>query len=324
MKSIPLFIYLFLVTVSSTFAQTERERILASVDSLYVKTELKKACVLSLENKLDSALFYALKSIKHKDFPPEIIFFHPDLGALRNDSAKWSILRGKLFADYLEKNPNIAKPDIACELYEYYALDQGDRSLGCYYLKNYSPIEYEINQKEFRGKSRERGKYVKKLLNKFGWLGCSEVGEKAALGMFYVVQHSDGSRLFKKSIPLIIKSASEGEADKKKVALMIDRLLVDKKGVQVYGTQISQGELFVGDTAWKYYLIPILEKSKLDERQEKIGMFKWSIHEKVNVFPPQENMKIIDRNNGVQYKPIKNVNRLIKYCHKKGYYKLIE
>ncbi len=78
------------------------------------------------------------------------------------------------------------------------------------------------------------------ILEKYGWIEQSKIGEKAADGIFYIVQHSD-VELMEKYFPQMKALAERGEASKVLTAMMEDRLLMWKGKKQRYGTQATTG-----------------------------------------------------------------------------------
>ena len=106
---------------------------------------------------------------------------------------------------------------------------------------------------------------MKEILNKYGWIEQSKIGEKAAEAFFYTIQHSD-TTLIIKWFPEFKRLADAGEADKVKCAMMEDRLLMWRGKKQIYGTQAA---VFRDDK--KVAIWPIEDPKNINERRKKIG-----------------------------------------------------
>lgn len=79
---------------------------------------------------------------------------------------------------------------------------------------------------------------VRLILDQYGWLPQSKVGEKAADALFYVVQHASID-IMKKYFPALKQRALEQEAKMTNAALMEDRILMYEGKKQIYGTQAT-------------------------------------------------------------------------------------
>lgn len=79
---------------------------------------------------------------------------------------------------------------------------------------------------------------VKAILDRYGWIEQSKIGEKAADGIFYVVQHAELD--FKEQyFPQLKKLAERGEAKMTSCAMLEDRILMMNGKKQIYGTQAN-------------------------------------------------------------------------------------
>ena len=108
-------------------------------------------------------------------------------------------------------------------------------------------------------------KNIRLILNRYGWIGLSKIGTKAAEAFFYTIQHSD-TTLMIKWFPEFKRLADIGEADKVECAMMEDRLLMWKGKKQIYGTQAT---VFREDK--KVAIWPIEDPKNVNERRQKIG-----------------------------------------------------
>jgi len=119
--------------------------------------------------------------------------------------------------------------------------------------------------KQMMNIDEENQKDIILILNKYGWIGQSKIGIKAAQAFFFTVQHSD-TTLMVKWFPEFKRLADNGEADKIECAMMEDRLLTWRGKKQIYGTQASN---FREDG--KIAIWPIEDPVNVNERRRKIG-----------------------------------------------------
>jgi hypothetical protein len=102
-----------------------------------------------------------------------------------------------------------------------------------------------------------------------GWLSIWEVGYKGSLVQFLVVQHSNLENQIKWK-PVIKKAVDSALLAPENLALLIDRILVGRKGKQLYGTQ-----LFYNTTEKRYTPYPIKKVKWLNKRRMKLGMINF-------------------------------------------------
>ena len=107
---------------------------------------------------------------------------------------------------------------------------------------------------------------IKSMLDKYGWIGQSKIGKKAAEGIFYVVQHTD-LEFVEKYFTQFKQLAEKGEADPTRCAQMEDRLLMWKGKKQIYGTQANS--ILRPDKS--YAIWPIENPGGVNELRKKIG-----------------------------------------------------
>lgn len=107
---------------------------------------------------------------------------------------------------------------------------------------------------------------VEQILNKYGWLPQSKVGENAALTLFLVVQHSRLS-FMEKYLPLLQQQVAEGEANRRHAAMMEDRMLMWQGKKQVYGSQASNMVRPGGDML----IWPIEDVEHVNARRSEAG-----------------------------------------------------
>lgn len=128
-------------------------------------------------------------------------------------------------------------------------------------------------------------KKVAAVLDKYGWLTNSEVGEKANTSLFGVIQHADLKTQLKYR-PLIEKAFKEGNLPTDLYVEFEDRVKYRETKEQIYGTQYG----------WKpnsneTFILPLIDPDNVDKRRLKIGLghfayylqsslhLKWSIED---------------------------------------------
>ncbi|HJR08821.1 MAG TPA: DUF6624 domain-containing protein [Pyrinomonadaceae bacterium] len=108
---------------------------------------------------------------------------------------------------------------------------------------------------------------LEEIIKQHGWPGKSSVGEEASKAAFLILQHSDLARQ-QKYLPLLKKAARKGDALPADVAMLEDRILVNRGKKQIYGTQVHSGP----DTGGKLVLAPIENEADVDKRRASVGL----------------------------------------------------
>ncbi|MDX2219738.1 MAG: DUF6624 domain-containing protein [Burkholderiales bacterium] len=104
---------------------------------------------------------------------------------------------------------------------------------------------------------------VTELLDKHGWIGKSRVGGLAATAVFLVIQHAPLATQLK-YLPMMREAAEAGELSKSSLALTEDRVRVNQKQPQLYGSQVKPGP--------GVDLFPVADPESLDERRKAMGL----------------------------------------------------
>ena len=125
---------------------------------------------------------------------------------------------------------------------------------------------------------------VIKILDEFGWLGKDDVGWKANIALFLVIQHSE-LEIQKKYLPLLHEAVKEGKAEPGNLAYLEDRIAVQQNKKQIYGSQLEYDTL-----TGKYHALPIEDPENVDKRRKKMGLL--SLEEYISKFEQRiENIK---------------------------------
>jgi hypothetical protein len=113
---------------------------------------------------------------------------------------------------------------------------------------------------------RENQQTVVSVIENCGFPTAKEHGHKSVQAIFLVIQHA-GKGLREKYFPFIKKSADKGDLQWSTVALMEDRMLMDRGEKQKYGSQVRKEN---GSDEWTLY--PIQDPENVNQRRAKIGL----------------------------------------------------
>jgi hypothetical protein len=87
-------------------------------------------------------------------------------------------------------------------------------------------------------------KKIKKLYNKYGYLGYNKLGEKASQDFWITIQHADNDIEFQQQmLKELKKEISNNNASRVEYAMLEDRVNVNLNKKQRFGTQVSYNEL---------------------------------------------------------------------------------
>ncbi|PKV52609.1 putative membrane protein YphA (DoxX/SURF4 family) [Aquimarina sp. MAR_2010_214] len=128
-------------------------------------------------------------------------------------------------------------------------LDQDGRSSG------------EISWEEQKIVDSTNTIFIEEVFKKYGYPGKTLVGEGTNIAAWLVIQHSDKIGAY---LPLIKEAGEKGELDKKSVAMMEDRYLVQQGLEQIYGSQVVN--LKSNSLIW-----PIKDAESVNERRKEVG-----------------------------------------------------
>lgn len=108
-------------------------------------------------------------------------------------------------------------------------------------------------------------KEVTNIIDRYGWLGISQIGKLANTTLWSVLQH--GSVAAKeKYAPLLKASVFKEESQPSHYARLIDRMLINSDKPQLYGTQIDYNS---NDVATFF---PIEKPEYINKRRKEIGL----------------------------------------------------
>lgn len=112
---------------------------------------------------------------------------------------------------------------------------------------------------------RENLTFVKNIIDQCGFSAIEALGEDAVYYSFMIVQHAP-PQYMTMYFPYFERAAEKGLLKKSTLALMVDRILVDKGEPQIYGTQVR---ILPGN---KVVLFPIRDSFRVNILRDSIGL----------------------------------------------------
>ena len=134
---------------------------------------------------------------------------------------------------------------------------------------------------------------VKKILDRYGWIGPDLVGWEGNETIFLVIQHSD-IKTQEKYLPMMREAVKNKKAQPASLALLEDRVLLGEGKKQIYGSQIGR------DENGKYYVSDLEDPDNVDKRRSEVGLgplatyvqhwdLKWDVETYKKQLPEIEN-----------------------------------
>lgn len=163
---------------------------------------------------------------------------------------------------------NVVNDSLRKELEKIYLADQQPRRSVNQLIKQYgfdSPQLDSLNRLIHTTDSLHLIK-VQKIINTYGWLGKSEIGETGNQTLFLIIQRSDLT-IQEKYLPLLRKSVAKEESNGYDLALLEDKILVSQGKKQLYGSQVRRNP-----QTNQYEVYPIEDEKNVDKRRKKMGL----------------------------------------------------
>jgi hypothetical protein len=109
-------------------------------------------------------------------------------------------------------------------------------------------------------------KKVKSILDKYGWLGASEIGTVCNIALYRIIQHSD-IKTQEHYLPLMREAVKNKKANASDLASLEDRVALRQGNKQIYGTQIGYDP-----KTHEYYVSPLEDPDNVDKRRAEAGL----------------------------------------------------
>lgn len=106
---------------------------------------------------------------------------------------------------------------------------------------------------------------VRKIIDKYGWLGVDETSKNANDALFLVIQHADLKTQLQ-YLPVLTKAVQNKKALPQNLALLVDRTNMYQGKFQIYGSQLK------GINPKDLVFFPIFDEPNINKRREEIGL----------------------------------------------------
>jgi hypothetical protein len=221
----------------------------------------------ALSNYPDSAFFHLERLASKTNFlQVEELTKDPDFVSLHNNH-RWTTLILTIKEAKEKAEANLNKP-LALQLDSIYIDDTKYRQ-----QLNETEKEFGRNSKEMESlwktiheKDSQNQIKVTAILDKYGWLGADIVGEQGNSALFLVIQHSNIS-MQEKYLPMMKEAVKNEKAFGGNLALLEDRIALQKGKRQIYGSQISRNK-----ETQLYYVRPLTDPDNVDKRRAEVGL----------------------------------------------------
>lgn len=168
----------------------------------------------------------------------------------------------KAYLEAQRAGESIYNPALFNELTLMYDKDQEAR----FKVINAGNLASEEAEKMIEKIDQEHLPRLKAIVEQFGWPGFRTIGAEGADKMWLLVQHCDREIEFQKTCLQLLKdSVAKGDAPKKHLAYLMDRVLVNEGKPQVYGTQV---QIIEGKALPR----PVEDPDNLDNRRKAMGL----------------------------------------------------
>lgn len=225
------------------------------------------ACSASLANDKDYAFFLLDLALKDRFQNLNHIKSDTDLANLRS-SKKWDEHIEKMTAQLkeLESKYNVPLRNELLKISEddqKFRIGLADIAEKYHNTNNSYKVDSVVNLMNKMDASNLRK--IVAILDKYGWVGNSKIGEDAGTAIFLVIQHSDLETQIK-YLPMMREAVRKGEALANQLALLEDRTALRLGKKQIYGSQIYSEE------NGKNYLAPLINPDSVDIRRKSVGL----------------------------------------------------
>lgn len=189
-----------------------------------------------------------------------------DLESVRKGK-KWNKILGRMRAELDKKEENYDK-ELQAELLEIYEADQGIRHA---YISSRKELGWDhptvdsLARVMHHQDSINLGRLTK-ILDERGWVGPELVGGQASHTQFLVIQHAD-LEVQEKYFPMVKEAVEKKQLRPSSFALLQDRMALRQGKLQIYGSQLA-----AHPETKQYYLQPMIDPDRVDERRAEIGL----------------------------------------------------
>jgi len=133
--------------------------------------------------------------------------------------------------------------------------------------KQKSDYDEETIQRKWANADSINELKAKAIINKYGYPGYNVAGEKSDT-FFWIIQHCDDDVPFQEHVLALMKiEIAKNNASKENFAYLTDRVLMNKKQKQIYGTQVHTDPKTHKSTPW-----PLKYPKSIDKLRKEMGM----------------------------------------------------
>ena len=119
-----------------------------------------------------------------------------------------------------------------------------------------------------------------------GWPGASLVGTDGAHAAWLLAQHADADSAFQRQcLDLLTAAVEAGEATKRELAYLTDRVLLAEGKPQVFGTQVTRKD-------GQMVPLDLHDPGGLDERRAMAGLEPFAEYAQLFDHPPRESARL--------------------------------
>jgi hypothetical protein len=112
---------------------------------------------------------------------------------------------------------------------------------------------------------KENTERMKQIVAQIGWPTIAKVGRDASVASWLLVQHADHDPDFQEECLNLMKKCSSEDVRPVDVAMLTDRICVNRKQPQIYGTQFQQID-------GKHVPREIADHEHVNERRQLMGL----------------------------------------------------
>lgn len=118
---------------------------------------------------------------------------------------------------------------------------------------------------------------LKRIFKEFGFPTRTLVGREAMDGVFWIIQHADGDKIWQKNQLIKVERAvKKGDIDGDKFAYLYDRIKINSGEKQLYGTQFANVDPVKRITK----LAEIEDVANLDQRRRTVGLMPIEVYKR--------------------------------------------
>lgn len=224
------------------------------------------ACTWSLAGNKDRAFYYLDQTVNTREWVNiSNLVADSDLAALHTDK-RWQLLINTITVNNKVPEQKLNKPLITM-LDTIYREDQTDRNNLDIVKEKYGWQSKQMDSLWKKINHQDSGNLakVKNIINNYGWIGPTKIGEQGSSTIFLVIQHAD-SLTQASYLPVMRVAVKKGDARSQDLALLEDRVLTKQGKEQLYGSQIRI------DSTGKYSFFPIKDEANVNKRRLKMGL----------------------------------------------------